>query len=157
MIEQFNVANRKEYGWLLEFLNENFDHDFYFTHQNSRIFVTDKKTLGIFLRECSHIYTIKEKGDYSGIIAVWKSLGGNKFRYYVKLNAKTPKIAKDLITVLLWNCSKDLYFKIRKNSRFLNAIKKKGFKFKGGRGIQILLHRKYRPDIFKINIKEEED
>jgi len=141
MIERFSISQRSEYQWLLEFLNEYSDMDFYYTENNNRIYITDSASLKKLFRNCHVIYTKKEKGDYVGIILIWKSIGGGITRYYVKVVSKTSQIAKDLLTVLLWNCSLELYTKIRKDSKFLSVFKSKNFKFIGIRGIQILLKR----------------
>ena len=102
-------------------------------------------------------FSVKEKGDYTGIIGVWRSIGGGKKRYYIKLAAKDFNVAKNLLTVLLWNFEQDLYVKLRKDSKFVSAFKNKGFRFKGGRGCQILLYRKFVPQRKKNERKFNDD
>ncbi len=131
------------YQEIVLFLIETFDYDFYITHDNIRLYMTDIKNLKKFLRESVITYALKEGGDYQGVVGVWKSIGGGKTRYYIKLAAKNFNIARNLLTVLLWNFEQDLYIKIRKDSKFVSAFKNKGFRFKGGRGCQILLYRKF--------------
>ena len=155
MIERLKTGNRVELGWLVEFLNNNNNYDFYLTKDNSRLYITDVQSLRMLLRESIDVYAQKEKGNFTGVILLWRSSGGGKSRFFVKLVAKDKKVAKDLLTVLLWNTNMELYAKIRKDSEFLQVFKSKGFKFKGGRGVQILLHRKFRPNEAKITSKEE--
>ncbi len=157
MINRLNTSDRKNYCWLVEFFNENRNYDFYFTSDNSRKYITDEKSLRELFRNSEFVYTLIDRGDYVGVILVWKSIGGGKVRYYVKLNAKTSDIARDLITVLLWNCDRELFFKIRKDSLFLNVIKKKGFRFFGGRGSQILLKGKSKSCIKMTQGKDKEN
>ncbi len=142
MIERMDVKNQTECSWLVEFLTSNVDYDFYFTEDNTRIYITDIPSLKKLFKASEHIYALKEDGDYKGIILVWKSVGGGKTRKYVKINAKDERVARDLITVLMWNCFDDLYIKVRKDSPILPAVKQKGFRFEGGRGSQILLRGK---------------
>jgi len=131
------------YSEAVAFLIEAFDHDFYITENNVRLYMTDKTNFKKFLKQSVKTYYLKEKGDYTGIIGVWRSIGGGKKRYYIKVAAKDFNTAKNLLTVLLWNFEGDLYIKLRKDSKFVSAFKNKGFRFKGGRGCQILLYRKF--------------
>ena len=143
MIERFTLAKNKNYWMLLEFIDNHFDYDFYYTQNNERIYINDEITLKALLRASNTIYVShNDKEDINGIVLLWKSEGGGKQRYYVKLLADTEKIASNLLTVLSWNYKNDLFVKLRKDSKFLTAFKSKGYKFLGGRGIQILLHRK---------------
>lgn len=155
MIERINIRNRVECGWIVEFLNKTNNYDFYLTKNNSRVYITDAYTLSQLFKESVHVFAQKVKGDFVGLILLWRSTGGGKSRYFVKVVADTPQIAKDLLTVLLWNTRQEMYVKIRKDSEFLSVFKFKGFKFKGGRGVQILLHKKTRPEEPKIRYKED--
>ena len=155
MITRLNKNNKKNYPWLLELLQFNFDYDFYFTENNSRYYITDEITLKKLFRSSDDIYVTEKDGDYSGIILLWRSKSGMTNRYYVKLVAINTEVAKNLLTALVWNIDKEVFVKIRKNSKFLKVFKSKGFKFKGGRGVQILLKRKrYKSNKEKV-IKEE--
>lgn len=149
MIESFRLTKKTHLADLLNFIMTDFDYDFYYTHDNSRIYISDVHNLKRLIKASSHVYTLEEKGEYVGIIMLWKSIGGGKERYYIKVKANTPDIAKQLITVLVWNTKKEVYAKIRKDNKFLSVFRNKGFKFLGGRGIQILLS--YKPK------KERED
>ncbi len=156
MIENFKVGNKKECYFLTEFITNNINYDFYYAHENARVYITDYMSLKNLLRQSNNVYQLKERDTYVGVILTWKSVGGGKERHYVKVCAKNEKVANDLLTVLLWNTKTDLFVKIRKDSKFINVFRRKGFKFKGGRGIQILLHRKYKPIASPKYIKNED-
>ena len=124
---------------------------------NNRYYITDVSSLKRFFKNSENIYVTEDEEGYSGIVLVWKSFGGNQKRYYVKLNAKTPDIARNLLTALVWNDDREMFVKVRKNSKFLSVFKSKGFRFKGGRGIQILLRKKkYKPREKLKEVKEHE-
>lgn len=155
MIEKFSIGNETEYYFLLEFLNKYNDYDFYFSENNARIFITDVKSLKRMIKKCYCCYIIKINGDYKGVILVISNNDINKQRFYVKLVAENNKIATDLLTIISWNCNKELFAKIRQNNRFMNSFKSKGFRFIDSKGVQVLLNRKYVPYELKINRKEE--
>ena len=157
MIEKIILKKHDiESSLILEFLNTHDNYDFYFTESNIRYYVTDKYTLKKLLKGSTVAYCSKNKGDYKGLGLIWKGVGEDKVRYYVKLSAINHQTAKDLITVLLWNSNKELFVKIRKDSKFIDAFKQKGFKFIASRGIQILLNRKYVPHEAKVFHKNED-
>ena len=149
MIESFRLKKNTHIAELLSFIMTDFDYDFYYTHENSRIYISDVYNLKRLIKASSHIYTLEENGNYAGIILLWKSIGGGKERYYIKIKAINAEVAKKLITILLWHIQKEVYVKIKKDNKFLSVFRNKGFKFLGGRGIQILLS--YKPK------KERED
>lgn len=140
MIDRFKEG---QFVGLLDFLKNNKNSDFYITENNIRCFVNDEKSLRKFLKSSKVVYVKEEAGDIKGIILIWTSLGNDIKRYFVKLNAVSDKIARNLITVLLWNYYDDLYIKIHKDSSYVKILKEKGFNFKGDRGKEILL-QKYR-------------
>jgi hypothetical protein len=138
MIEKYR---KKHFLDLLEFLKKNFDSDFYYTSNNSRVFIKESKQLKEFLKNTDIIYLECEKGDIIGVIAVWKSLGNNVKRYYVKISSRSNITSKNLLTILLWNFYKELYIKIKKNSKYYSILRDKKFDFVGDRGSELLLHR----------------
>ena len=142
MIKKLNVNDKKSYMGLLDFVSTIHDSDFYYTDNNSRIYPTEIYQLKKFFKEAKGVYTLKSKLDYTGVIVLIKSIGGDIERYYIKLLAIDTKVAEDLLTGLIWQYeSIDLFVKINKQSKFLNVFKRKNFKFKGGRGTQILLKK----------------
>lgn len=143
MIEK--ITNKKNLTSILEFFNNFFDYDCYITENNTRIYITDYESILKLFKQSILFYEAKEKGYCQGIVTIWKSLGGDVARYYLKLAALNTSIADKLLTVVLWNFSKDLYVKVRKDNKFISVLKRKGFRFQGGRGSQVLLYRKYIP------------
>ena len=156
MIERFVLSKRSKLTEILNFIDRKNDFDFYFTRDNTRTYITDESSLKLFLREniCTYIY--KDRGDVKGIISVWPSIGGEIKRYYVKINADSPKIATDLFTILTWNFNKELFLKIKKDSKFVECAKYKGFRFQGSRGVQLLLQRKPNEFEYRAMIKESD-
>lgn len=157
MIEKISYKNNYRVTELLEFLNNNEDYDFYYYRDNARNYIRDTKTLKSFLKEsiCNYAYT--ENGDCKGIILVSRMIVDNKKKFYVKINTSGPKIAIDLLTILLWNFDKDLYINIKYDSKFMDVLKYKGFRFINSKGNQVLLERKSFPlDKNKIYVKEED-
>jgi hypothetical protein len=145
MIEPLSLKRHKLH-FLAEFIClRPTEYDFYFTETNTRYYITDLSSLKKLLRQSSSIFVSEERGDFKGIILLWKSDGGGKVRHYVKINADSLATAEKLITVLTWNATTDIFAKLRKDNIFLPPLRNKSFKFEGSRGQQILLHRKYVP------------
>lgn len=140
MIVRFNKDT--EFHELLDVI-ETFgksNEDFYFTHNNERIYVNDTLSLKRLLNESHTVFY--ENSEYSkGVILIWKSIGADVKRNYVKILADSPNTARNLLTILLWNFDENLNVKINKSSLFIPIFKEKGFKFIGGRGTQILLEK----------------
>lgn len=144
MVKSFILCkrNRFEVTFLFDFVNAHPDKDFYITQDNKRAYITSEVILCKLLK--SSIFcqvTTTDDNDYTGIVIVWKSLGGNITRNYVKLLAANTTEADKLLTILNWNFPKELYVKISKDSPMLSVFKRKGFRFQGGRGKQVLLVR----------------
>ena len=156
MIEQFPISKRNEYYYLLEFLNDNYDPDFYFVKNNTRIFINDVKNLRELIKTSNYVYCQKEKGLYTGIILVRRSKKDLDDRYYVKLIAKDAKTAKDLLTILTWNSTSALYAKVRLNNKFMNVFKNKGFRYFNSLGSQVIFKRDHI-DYGRIMRKEGDD
>jgi|WetSurMetagenome_2_1015567.scaffolds.fasta_scaffold399090_1 hypothetical protein len=119
-------------------------HDFYITENNIRQYIKTEGTLKKLIRQATNPYVLFEKGDCVGIILQWKSLGALEPRFYVKLGAINPSIADKLLTNLLWHTNKDLFIKLKKESPLMRIFKNKGFEYRGNRGNEILMYRKYK-------------
>ena len=133
---------KKDLYSILDYCVHNKDNDFYLTEQNERKFfnsVSDIKKLF----KCHCLFgSINEKGDVEGIAIIWKSLGNNIIRHYLKITAQNEKIGERILKVLLWNFGHyELYIKINKQNRLLTTLKIHGFKFAGDRGKEILLKK----------------
>jgi len=133
--------NKKHYVPLVDFINNFYNPDFYITENNQRFIVKDYKTLSKLLKKCYKILICEEDSEVKGLLAIWKAIGGDKKRYYLKINAKDEDICEKLITVLLWNSNNEFFIKINKESSFIRILMNKGFKFFHGRGREILLRR----------------
>ncbi len=159
MIKHFscNKNSEKNLIFLLELVKEYNNYDFYNTFDNQRNYVSDILSLKKFIKSSVMSFIIETKEEYEGLLLIWKGIGGNVDRYYIKVIAKNKKIVEKLLTVALWNFNGDLYAKISKTSDFLESFKNRGFKFSGGRGRQILLKReKTRSYIQKYNFPDKE-
>lgn len=147
MIEHFVLNKNTFLAPLFTFLTDKFDFDFYFTENNARIYVQDEKTLRRFLKQSRFVYVSNdERGDPNGLIMLWKSVGGGKERFYLKIKCDDTVVARNLLTILLWNVQSDVYAKIRKDNSVLSVLRNKGFRFLGGRGLQVLLVKKFKPE-----------
>jgi|WetSurSiteA1Bulk_404760.scaffolds.fasta_scaffold01880_3 hypothetical protein len=138
MIQSFTSSKRITREFLLEFITSHESYDFYFSANGTRYYITDYLDLHRILKRSSYIFVDTQKGDYQGIIVLWK----DNNRYYVKIKAKNSKIAKGLLTVLLWAVNRDLYADLRRDNRFLWIFKQKGFRFIHEQGVQVTLFRK---------------
>ena len=142
MIKRFNPDNQKLHPYLLHFISNLRDSDFYLTDSNNRVYIEDFVSLKKLLKNSSYHFVLEENGDYSAFCLLWKSNGGDKIRYYLKIVAKDTKSANNLLRGFFWNINNiEIFAKINKRHKFLDVFKKYGFKFLGGRGRQILLKR----------------
>lgn len=141
MIQKYNKKHLIE---TIEFLKKYNNSDLYITENNQRIFINNIDSLKRIEKKSSEFYVCEDdKGTISGLLILWKSLGNNIERYFVKIASKDEKTAKNLITMLLWNFdNKTLFTKIKKDSEYLPVFQSKGFFFIGDRGREILLKRK---------------
>lgn len=134
-----NYNKKKHLYGIMSFISKNRDKDFYYTEDNLRKYITSVEILEKFLKDTVKCLVYPEDGDIKGLVLVWRAVGGDKNRYYVKISALNKRIADKLMIVLLWNFSSELFVKISRNSPHLSIFQKKGFKFAGGRGREILL------------------
>lgn len=112
--------------------------DFYLTKSNLRLFIKDNLSL---------LFESLKKGDKiafskEGIIVVTGFSDKNP-RKYIKLLVKNDKVADDLLRILSWNITCDLYCKLKKNNSLLKILEANGFSYFKNRGKEILLIKKY--------------
>lgn len=112
--------------------------DFYITEENKRIPVDNYRMFKKLLRQSSLAHVLINKEE-QGVMVVWKSIGNNVPRHYIKFNVSSVNVADKLLTTILWNEFKPLYIKIKKSSPFMQTFKNKGFTFIGDRGNEVLL------------------
>lgn len=126
---------------ILEYCLNNKDNDFYLTENNERKFF-NKQTDINKLFKCTCLYGYVDKGDVKGLAIIWKSLGNNVTRYYLKITAQEENIGQKVLKVILWNFGHfELYIKVSKQNKLLQILKLHGFKFAGDRGKEILLKK----------------
>ena len=127
-------------GVLQEFIDE--FRDFYITKQNLRLFIKDNSHL-LFeaLKGGDKLVFSAEEG-----IAFVTGWSDKMERKYLKILAKDLDSTNKLLKVLLWNIKTDLYIKIKKNNPIITILQKNNFVFRGNRGKEILLVRKYSPE-----------
>ncbi len=158
MLEKVNYKDRCRVTELFEFVNSREDYDFYYFSDNSKNYVTDIPSLKKFLRLSVCNYAYSDKGYYKGLILVVKDIVAGQKKFYIKMNAINYKVALDLLTMVLWNFNTDLYVKVKRNSRYIDVLKYKGFRFLDEKGNQILLERKATPkEQIRIYRKEGDD
>lgn len=141
MIKRINIRDKNKYYQITDYLSSHFNYDFFYIKDNSKIYPNDIDSIGKLFKETKIAY-YSDGLDCDGIILVWQYCVNDKKRFYVKVNAKNSKIAKDLLTVLIWNFNEDMFVKLRKDSKLINTFKSKGFKFYNNIGYQIILRRK---------------
>jgi len=129
--------------------------DFYSTKNNIRISLRDNMdVLFSYLRKGSKF--AYELDNEKGIALIIKEKG---FRTYLKILTRDEKFASNLLKIINWNISEDLYCKLHKNNPLIKIFTKQGFKIKGDRGSEILLFRQYiaRPKRDYKQFKGDED
>jgi hypothetical protein len=138
MIEFKTGLSKKEKSEISFLISETTDTygDFYITKNNLRLFIKDN--LDVFF-DCI------KKGDKIAFdkegIAVITGFSDKMPRKYLKILAKDINHVPSLLKVVFWNIKEDLYIKVKKNNPLKDILTKNGFKFKGGRGREILLVR----------------
>lgn len=135
MIEHY--SSKEHLVSLLDYLSD-VEDDFYITEDNKRITVNNRVMLIKLLKQSSSPKIIVDK-DVKGFCVIWKSVGNNVPRHYIKMSVTSVTAADQLLTSILWNEFKPLYIKLKKDSPYLNLFKSKGFIFQGDRGKEVLL------------------
>lgn len=126
--------------------------DFYSTKSNIRISLRDNPDeVFSYLRKGSKFAF--ENNNEQGIAIILKEKG---FRTYVKVLTRDLNLATNLLKIINWNISEDLYVKIHKNNPLIKAFQRQGFKIKGDRGSEFLLYRQYIARPKRIYNKDSE-
>jgi hypothetical protein len=137
MIERLTKRNMMDVYEFVQRVKDRYQ-DFYVTHENQRLFLTNFKFINKLLDK-QEIYGIYDKG-FKGLMIIFKEKG---FRPYVKLLTETRKAESSLIKYLMMNFSEqDLYIKLKKENPLAKFIKYFGFVPSGDRGQEVLLYRK---------------
>lgn len=122
--------------------------DFYITEDNKRVLITEYSIFRRLLNQSHMILINKENNDINGVVMLWKGLGSDKKRSYIKINSLDESVARKLITVLLWNINENIYVKVKNYSPYIRLFKEKRFWFLGSRGKEFLLMYKYKPQSY---------
>lgn len=112
--------------------------EFYYTKNNLRLYIRENTPL---------LFDSLKKGDKiafskEGMIIVTGFSDKNP-RKYIKFLVKDLKSANDLLRILSWNLTCDLWAKLKKNNPILKVLEANGFSYFKNRGKEILLCRKY--------------
>jgi len=136
---------------LLIELTDEYD-DFFVTKNNIRIPLRENYSLLEKLTKHGERIVYGEGG-----ILITTGISDGASRIYVKILAKNEEEATKMLQVLLWNYNKtDLYAKIKVKNPIVKALKKKGFKFAGGRGKRVLL-KKEKEEIKNVKQNNEQN
>jgi len=112
--------------------------EFYLTKNNMRLYIRENSPL---------LFDSLKKGDKitydnNGIIIV-TGFADNFNRHYIKFLVKNNKSADELLRMLSWNLTCDLWVKIKRNNPLVEVLKTNDFIFFRSRGKELLLVRKY--------------
>ena len=153
MIEQLRLG-KKYNSNLIDFINTT--DTLYITQDNKRKKIKTLKDLKHLLRESSFAIIKTEGTIIKGILFVWKSdYLGNK-RNYIKVAHSALVDLDDLLMVLNWKYSKELYYKTKKDGEIISSFRRKGFKLCLDRDGEVLLFRSRNDRRFFAPIKEED-
>jgi len=108
--------------------------DFYLTKNNLRLYIKDNDHL---------LYEGLKKGDRIIFdeegIAVIIGFSDKAQRKYLKVLTNDARVADKLVKNVIWNCSTEIYCKIKKSNPLKQILLNNKFKFVGDRGKEILL------------------
>ena len=147
MVERFN---KKDLENILDLLsNWNRESTFYYTNNNKRVYVNNKKDLLILLADSTNVFVTRdERAEIKGIILIWCGKSDKLNRRYVKYFTFDSKSLDSLLVILGWNyyIKEDLFVKLNKQSKFVEVFNNKGFRFFHDRGKETLLRRQNNND-----------
>ena len=130
---QLNKKEQLEISILLDELIDEYS-DFYLTRDNIRLYIKDNKDI---------LFDSLQKGNYIAYtqngIAIVDGYADNAKRKYVKILSKDIKLTDKLLTIINANIKDILFCKLKKKNPIIEVFKNNGFKFKGNRGLEILL------------------
>lgn len=128
---------------VLGFLSEEQDcfDEWYITINNQRVFLKDPKVLNKYVRKIKKGEVILGNYNSTGFIYTW-GMSEIPCRVYIKLMASEEGLACQMIQNFLDKYGNyNLYTKIKKDNPIKSVFTYYGFRFKGGRGKEILLAR----------------
>lgn len=134
----YSKKERQELIGIMSELTDLFG-DFYITKNNLRMFIKDNPNLLFDCLKNGDKIAYDERG-----IAIVLGFSDNMPRKYLKILTKDSKALEDLLQIVCWNVTYDLYIKVKKNNPIKDILIQYNFEFLGGRGKEILLVRKYK-------------
>ena len=142
MVEDFK--NKHNFD-LTSFIKNNIDSDFYIVKDSRRKLINDDKTLKLFLKQSKDIRIIEDGGDILGVSGIWKFKDNNTIKEYVKINAINSDIFEKLLVVNIWNTKNNLNIGVKRNYKFMNILKNKGFETLSSNENEVnLIYSKYK-------------
>ena len=115
--------------------------EWYITIGNKRVFLSDPKTLSLYLRRTKKGEIILGNREENGFIFTW-GVSDKSFRRYIKIMSSNFAVAAQMLQAFLDKYgSTNWYAKIKKDNPLKELYLFYGFVFKGGRGKEILLAR----------------
>jgi len=127
------------------FIKNNIDSDFYIIKDTSRKLINDDKTLKLFLKQSKDVRIIIDKGDILGVSGILKIIENNVIKEYIKINAINKNIFERLLTVIIWNIKNNVLIKVKKDYKFMNILRNKGFEFVSSNEYEItFIYSKYK-------------
>lgn len=139
MINFKSNLSEKEKKHITSLLSELTDEygDFYITKNNLRLFIRENPNV---------LFESLKRGDKIAFndhgMAVICGFSDKADRKYVKILTKNLADIGNLVKVICWNVTCDLFVKVKQNSPQRNYLQKNYFRFVGGRGREVLLVRK---------------
>jgi hypothetical protein len=142
MVEDFK--NKHNFD-LTSFIKNNIDSDFYIIKDGRRKLINDEKTLKLFLKQSKNVRIIENRGDILGISGIWKFKDNNIIKEYIKINAINSDTFEKLLVVNIWNTKNNLNISVKRNYKFMNIIKNKGFEILNSNENEVnLMYSKYK-------------
>ena len=103
----------------------------------------------------SDICFVADDGQIRGILIV-VGFADKASRKYVKVVADNNRIINNLFRLLIWNCNKEIFLKVKKESSVCRITKKYKFFFQGSRGNEVIFKRSKSYNNFKTNITQKD-
>jgi len=142
MVEDFKNKHKFD---LVYFIKNNIDSDFYIIKDGRRKLINDERTLKLFLKQSKDVRIIENKSDILGISGIWKFKDNNTIKEYIKINAINSDIFEKLLVVNIWNTKNNLNIGVKRNYKFMNILKNKGFETLSSNENEVnLIYSKYK-------------
>lgn len=148
--------NKKEKRFVEYVLSDVCDlySDFYCTKDNVRIPLRDNPDILFKYLGKGDVIVYEEDNEAGiGLVTGWSD---KAYRKYVKLLTRDEHLASNLLKIINFSANIDLYAKLKKNNPLIKIFQRNGYSFKGDRGSEILLMRKYIYHPQKEYKKDEE-